>query len=169
MEKHPLENLMEEHRSALANLDALEEAIPALGSKAEAMATVEEVVRFLDRELELHLRKEEEALFPQLERQIGAGGGPTYVMRLEHRDLRQKKGQLAELLPQAKEGDVASLGQMASTAHYIIIHLREHIWKEDNILFPMSQEHLEESAWPEIARRFEEIEKGVGAEVIEVA
>ena len=157
----PIEDLGKEHVVVLEKLQQLSQAIGRQGP--EALQVVKEVAGFLDGDVERHLRKEEEALFPPLERIMGAEGGPTHVMRLEHVDLRAKRDELVKLVN--KETAKVS-PEIKGTSNFIIDLLEQHIDKEDNILFPMAQEFLEPDQWAEVEAKMGDIEKEAANQVV---
>ncbi|MBP1684670.1 MAG: hemerythrin [Deltaproteobacteria bacterium] len=134
-----VELLGRQHQDVLARLSAVEQA----GNGAGVLA---DFATYLQREVMEHFVLEEQALFPILERHIGRTHGPLAVMDMEHATFR-------ELL----EGLTAGLGsddtaQAQRRTHAIIDLLRDHIAKEDNVLFPMAarvlsgEEHAEVDA-----------------------
>lgn len=157
----PIQDLGQEHVVVLERLQELSQAIG--GQSPKALQVVKEVAQFLDGDVERHLRKEEEALFPPVERIIGAEGGPTHVMRLEHVDLRAKRDELLRLLTE-ESGEVSE--GIKATSQFIITLLEQHIDKEDNILFPMAQEFLEADQWAKIEAKMGEIEKEAANQVV---
>lgn len=80
--------------------------------------------------LERHIVWEEEILFPSFERRTGHTGGPTEVMRWEHREIRKFLDAIAEKL--AKEDFNTETEESGLQAV-----LCPHNHKEENILYPM--------------------------------
>jgi iron-sulfur cluster repair protein YtfE (RIC family) len=83
-----------------------------------------------ERGLDRHIRVEEEVLFPLFEARTGIVGGPTAVLRAEHREIRQglalmRRGVDAED-PRAFEEGLAFLRSV----------LPAHNAKEEHILYP---------------------------------
>lgn len=171
-ESNATRSLRDDHENVLANLNRLDKSLQALATDTNsdvrgAKRALAQAVDFLQQELELHLRKEEEALFPPLEAIIGAMGGPTAVMRAEHQSLRTKNGELQTLVKELPSGDdklsAEASRQLKGVADYIITLLRDHIHKENFILFPMSNQMLSgatlDSTW-ESMRRLDHEAKG---------
>lgn len=159
---HVLDTLIIEHDKILEFLTELEEInskIQKLESydsnlkEFEALKTV--ALNILD--AENHHQREEQVLFAEMEdREIT---GPTRIMRMEHEDLRAKK----KFLKQAAE-EVSQLGfnefkkKVDDTAKYIIFNLRDHIFKENYILYPTAIESItEKQTWEDMKRRCDEI------------
>lgn len=80
--------------------------------------------------LEQHIVWEEEILFPSFERKFGPLGGPTEVMRWEHREIRKYLDAIAAKLAQNDyDTEVEEMGLQAV--------LCPHNHKEESILYPM--------------------------------
>ncbi|RIL08193.1 MAG: hypothetical protein DCC71_00120 [Proteobacteria bacterium] len=81
--------------------------------------------------LERHIAVEEEILFPAFEAATGmAQGGPTHVMRLEHRELRALMAEIGSALEGALDGPLTT-PLAALTAR-----IYAHNGKEERILYP---------------------------------
>lgn len=105
-----------------------------------------------------HHGKEEHILFPALEAQV-PGFGPTQVMRAEHVEGRA----LIRAMGEAVEQSDASA--FAGAAHGYVDLLRNHIAKEDDILFRMAQAMLspeQDAAILDEYRRIEHDDMGDG-------
>ncbi|MHC4932765.1 MAG: hemerythrin domain-containing protein [Planctomycetota bacterium] len=148
----PIQELMDEHR-------VIEQVLTAL----EAAAELEEIsfgfyeraadfiATFADR---CHHGKEEDRLFPALEKKgIPRDGGPIGVMCSEHQIGRGHVRRMRELIA---GGDLAALKQ--TSLEYVGL-LRQHIHKEDNILFPMGRNCLDASELAALRRGFDEVEQ----------
>jgi hemerythrin-like domain-containing protein len=143
-----LEELIKEHEAVLSHLDTLALALGALEKEqvnfdSEAFRVVEEVIRLLRTDLGLHLRKEEEILFPVLSPSLGKEGGPIGVMLREHEGLRQILLTLNNAMVVFRaDPQTASLKEILQGCQDLISLLRQHIQKEDNCLFPMANSNL---------------------------
>jgi len=155
----PTDVLREEHRVILAALGALETAAARLAAGPALPAgwwerALDFLRCFADRN---HHAKEEQLLFPAMVKAgVPSEGGPIGVMLAEHDQGR------AFIRAMAAEGPAAS---RATAARRYVALLREHIAKEDGVLWPMAESVLTDSAIEEIARGFEavEIEQGKDA------
>jgi hemerythrin-like domain-containing protein len=86
--------------------------------------------------MERHLSIEERVLFPRFEAVIGAEGGPTRVMRMEHERMRE----LIEAMRQAVgRHDAQGYLDLSET---LLILMRQHNLKEEQMLYPMSDHRL---------------------------
>lgn len=88
--------------------------------------------------LEQHMGWEEELLFPEIECRSGAALGPTRVMRAEHAQLRELLDQLAAAQRQRDREGYLELAQSLQSM------LRQHNMKEEQILYPLSDNLLED-------------------------
>ncbi|MBU1365866.1 MAG: hemerythrin domain-containing protein [Gammaproteobacteria bacterium] len=83
-----------------------------------------------------HFASEEKTLFPTFEAQTGMRQGPTQVMRMEHEQLR---GLMDDAINALKTADAEEyLGQ----ADTLVIMMQQHNMKEENMLYPMCDQHL---------------------------
>jgi len=83
-----------------------------------------------------HLRMEEEVLFPAFETRTGNTMGPTYVMRTEHEQIRAL---LQDMARAALESDHNGYLGLSETLNML---LQQHNLKEENMLYPMSDQVL---------------------------
>lgn len=141
------ELLRADHQIVLEKLGILETSLGLTGE--DSLKSIKEVVNFLSGELERHLLNEEEALFPPLEEFLGREGGPIGVMLAEHEDLRKT----LEILRQTLKRENVESKELSLYGGRVIEVLRSHIFKEDNILFPMAEMHLDEAELEEIGRK----------------
>ena len=154
----PTDVLREEHRVILRALALLESAADRPG-RPEALPDGwwERLIGWLRAFADLnHHAKEERHLFPALVKAgVPSEGGPVAVMLAEHVDGRA--------LIQAMESDDPP--RRADAARRYVQLLRDHIDKENGVLFPLAEAVLEERAQQALAREFEtvEAEQGRGA------
>lgn len=160
-EEHPISILKAEHEIILDNLKVLEEIANKAKSNVgleqlnEEFEKLESVVALL-LEAESHHQREEKALFPRLEKQ--GITGPSNVMRIEHEDLRAKKKALKRLLDERTTLDRNHLAyNIYELGNYIVSTLRDHIYKENNILYPLSLRTVPENEWRKIREEFDVI------------
>jgi iron-sulfur cluster repair protein YtfE (RIC family) len=80
--------------------------------------------------LEGHIRVEEEVLFPLFEARTGIEGGPTAVMRQEHREIRQA----VALMRKGVDAETALAFEEGLT--FLRSVLPDHDAKEEHVLYP---------------------------------
>lgn len=129
-----LEELSAEHKTILGKLDELEKAITQ--PKIEKNK-IKEFLDFTENFAEPHLQKEEKVLFPALEKKgIPREGGPIGVMLSEHETKRGYIKELEKALGENREEKIKK------NAQAVIFLLREHIDKEENVLYPCAKDVL---------------------------
>lgn len=107
-----------------------------------------------------HHGKEEEVLFPTLEAKgIPKEGGPIGVMLAEHEEGRAYVKNLSEFVKRYYNGDEAAINGIITNALSYINLLTQHIQKEDNILYPMGENFLNDEDHEKLIEKFEEIER----------
>ncbi|MBI2844355.1 MAG: hemerythrin domain-containing protein [Armatimonadetes bacterium] len=154
--------LRHEHEAINCVLDSLERASKALrdGKDVPAWMFTEglDFIRtFADK---CHHGKEQDRLFPLLiERGLPSDGGPVQVMLIEH---DQGRAYVREAVAQCEKwvnGDKDAGLKMADALQNFIDLLREHIDKENNILYPMGDMHITQEDDQRLIRQFDEFEE----------
>jgi hemerythrin-like domain-containing protein len=162
-----IEILMDEHRLIEQALGSLETyTLEVRAGLLPAREVIGEYAAFLRGFADgCHHGKEEDVLFRRLvERGFPRGSGPLAVMYHEHELGRAHVRALTEIA--ARPGDVASADTQALVANaesYVPL-LRQHIMKEDRILYPMAMDVLSGPEWDAMNTAFEEFEKGMRAD-----
>lgn len=102
-----------------------------------------------------HHAKEEDLFFPLLkERGIPEDGGPIGVMLHEHDEGRDCVRRMRE----ANEADEFDKSKFALAANEFIPLLRQHIFKENNVLFKMAENVLSEADDANLIEKFSTVE-----------
>ncbi|HSQ30161.1 MAG TPA: hemerythrin domain-containing protein [Gemmatimonadaceae bacterium] len=154
--------LMHEHR-------VIEQVLDALDSAANRLARGEAVpARFFLDAADFasgfadgcHHRKEEGVLFPTM-KQHGAppGGGAIEMMLDEHEQGRGYVRRLREAARQLDAGDKGAARRVIAAARGYAALLRDHIAKEDEMLFPLADELIPASEQADVVAAFEEVEE----------
>ncbi len=150
---HPLHTLLREHELILQYTAELRSAVEALaggnGANHERAQRVAEHIL----EAESHLVREENVLFPQLERQ--GITEPPAVMWMEHDKLRGIERRIRSLLEESPAGDKAY--ELLEQATALAETYTSHIYKENNILYPTALRVIPEAEWPAIRSEFDEL------------
>jgi len=178
---HPIEHLLEDHKLIMAQVADLRQVVADLAARGEAalpeaLPVMKRIGRMMETQLALHAKKEDEALFPALEAMFGAEDGPTAQMRVEHKDIHAQGELMRRTLhelnviehPQIEAGG-AKLRELATTggsaeslranAEEIIRLLDLHFGKEEQILFPMAENVLDEQALAEVGSKMEALKE----------
>lgn len=150
-----IDTLMEEHQLILKVLDSLESCINN-GDSAKTKELLPNYIAFIQGFADkLHHGKEEEILFKELGNHgFPADSGPVMVMLNEHELGRGLVKNLLEV-DEKDEWDDDDLGKVNDAGMEFINLLRQHIQKEDTILFPMAKATLPEAAATVIDDEFE--------------
>jgi len=159
---HPLRVMIDEHDAILGFLGELEalnkemQKLVVLDPNSAEIARLRQVAENLVG-AEKHHQREEEALFPAMER-LGITGPPR-IMRLEHDDLRPHKEELLDLVEEAKSLPLEKFkAELARLSKYIVFALRDHIFKENYILYPTAFESIaHKEAWAKIKEQCDDI------------
>jgi hemerythrin-like domain-containing protein len=151
----PTEILSSEHRVIEQVLDCLERIGDVAGSRGaldrpSAAQALEVLTTFADR---CHHGKEEGALFPMLEKRGLPGHvGPVAVMKSEHDVGRAAIARMRAALDEEKPF------AFAASAHEYVELLRDHIAKEDGVLFPLAESVMRDEDRAEVLAAFERAE-----------
>ena len=115
---------------------------------------------FLDRN---HHAKEEDALFPTLERcAVNPEGCTIQSLKSEHEQARILTTTLTDAIGKYKTGDSRAKSKIYTTIGSSIKLQSDHIWRENILLFPMAEKALQESELDSVTRIYGEIEKRLG-------
>lgn len=136
---HILERFHARHREQLPELIRLARRVEHVhGQRPDCPHGVADHLAYMQHELEGHMQKEEQILFPLIQRGAGAmAGGPISVMRMEHEQHGEALQRLSDLT-----NDITPPSHACNTWRALYTGLRtlredlmEHIHLENNILF----------------------------------
>ena len=157
----PTDELKKEHQAIRLMLRILDQVCRRLEAREKVdPAQLERIVEFIqvfaDR---CHHGKEEDLLFKAM---VDAGfpqeGGPIAVMMHEHGLGREYAKGLTDAVRKYRT-DPSAAGRIVQNARNYILLLGQHIDKEDNILYPMADQHLSPAKQEELLRQFEDLEQ----------
>lgn len=158
-EGHPLSLLSLDHRENLKKLKQLRLTLGALnlneGTPPEEIKNKLKAVSDYYAELDSHIKKEEEVLFPALE-QNGMQEHPQNL-REEHRGFRQALSEIIETLKNFNPH--LALEAMRKTKEKFILDISNHIFRETFIFYPAALEFITEpGVWERIRGDFQKLE-----------
>ncbi len=100
-----------------------------------------------DAAMRRHLSMEEEVIFPALEDAMGMRGfGPVQVMKMEHQQMR------AMLDRMAQAASASNWSAMMDEGDTLLMLIGQHNAKEEGILYPMIDQHLNDR-WADLIDR----------------
>lgn len=159
--------MMSEHARIVGVLDALD---AFAGAACDTAADRLELGRFLQFFREYadgcHHGKEEHVLFLAMFRHgFSLEEGPLGMMVFEHQDLRDLLGRVRDLVRQEAPWSGEEREQLAATIRTYTGVLREHIVKEDELLYPLAREQLPPAVREQVDRECASLDAGRNAAV----
>lgn len=100
-----------------------------------------------------HFAAEESLLFPAFEQKTGMTMGPTQVMRGEHVQMRELMDAASASLAAKDANDYSG------NAETLLVMMQQHNMKEENMLYPMCDQHLMDQVDTLLPRLQHEIQK----------
>lgn len=154
------EMLSDEHRIIERVLDVMEKLTQdSAVSSLESWKKVLDFARhFAD---QCHHLKEEKILFPAMEEHgIPNEGGPIGMMLIEHEEGRSYVRAMLAAVALIEANDAAAKDSLLASARGYLRLLREHIQKEDQVLFRIADDVIPAEEQKQLLRAFEEHEIG---------
>lgn len=154
----PTDTLKSEHRVIERVLDATERALENGVVDREFLHKAIDFLRnFADG---CHHAKEEDELFPMLERAgVPRDGGPIGCMLAEHDMGRALVRAIESNIDAAAAGDSRAVVALRGAARDYVGLLRRHIQKEDSVLFVIADQVLAPPDQADLAKAFERVEQ----------
>jgi len=156
---HPICILVEEHQILLSFADELKGIARRLKEAGEMDSVSLEQLRRIEehhKDSESHYVREENALFPYLEKH--GVTEPPAIMWMEHNRIRETKKGFYKLIDSREEMEFRGFaGQLNEVASSLAELLTSHFHKENNILFPVSLRVIAEDEWRDIRLQFDEL------------
>ncbi|MGC8575868.1 MAG: DUF438 domain-containing protein [Caldisericum sp.] len=157
---HPLYLLYDEHKKISEILGM----VMKIASSIENNKNVDAVTKILEENLpvfdslfdiENHMVREENALFPFLEKHDVVQ--PPQILWNEHDSLRARLKDLRGYLNKASNLNNQEIDELPNLLKYIVDLKTSHIYKENKILFPTALDKLEEAEWDKVWEGMNEI------------
>ncbi len=153
------EDLINEHEGILFGLRILEKMAYLLKTNEDvSVSDLKEMINFFKLFADkCHHGKEEGMLFPEMEKAgIPKENGPIGQMLIEHAEGRKHVAQMSDFL----QKDFQSNSFVEAAMNYINL-LRNHIEKENRILFPLGDKKIPMEKQKELIRLFGDHEENV--------
>ncbi len=157
-----IDELKEEHQGIELMLKVLTSISERFGHTGQIQAEdLHAIIEFLSVFVDkCHHGKEEEFLFPALEAEgVQRAGGPIGVMMNEHEQGRKLVAKLKIAVALYTSGDRTATVILQSTITEYVALLKQHIEKENNVLFAMADIKLNTAKDTELLEAFEKLEK----------
>lgn len=163
MNDHWAELLMADHEQTEQVIDALERL---WRDKPPEPAMVAKALRYFTEFADAcHNQKEEQHLFPRLEAAgIPSHGGPLAVMLAEHERSQQLLESFRALGSRVAGGQADDAAEMVSVFLEYGALLKNHYWKENDILYPMGRRALGPQDSAAVVAGIEALEASLGAD-----
>jgi hemerythrin-like domain-containing protein len=155
------ESLMEEHRvieRLLASLDLAAHRIDTGDAvRPGFFVDAADFIRgFADG---CHHRKEEGVLFPAMEAAgVANKGGPIGVMLAEHEEGRRLTKAMRAAAERLQAGETTAKSAVVQSAQGYSALLKQHIQKEDTVLFPLADRVVQGDKHDQLREAFERVE-----------
>ncbi len=165
MTNSPTQMLEEEHRFIAKAVNATAVIADKLETgEPVALETLQDIVEFMRTYADkCHHGKEEDLLFPMLaQRGVPMRGCPVEALTHEHTMGRALVKSLAEASDAFRRGDPSAKGNLLKILRGIAELHPNHIWKEDYLLFPMTNKVLSAEDQQNLAQEFDKVEESVG-------
>ena len=172
----PLDLLKKEHDRVLDTIALLRGVslclkFSTLGSQSplqgRGLDHLQKIIEFFDRDVVLHFRREEEVLFPALEKHLDPEKSPARMLMREHDDWRGLYRRLKEISTFLQENVTANSDALLVEAQdvngSIEQLLREHIKKENESLLPLARSLLSDDELKEISGKWRALETRTAA------
>lgn len=159
--------LVDEHKLILRMISLLEKNAPSTAQKTYSnwqfyLDGVDFIRSYADR---FHHAKEEDVLFAALiENGMPKENSPVAAMLMEHDQGRSFVHAMEAAVIEAQAGNTDAYNTIADNALGYAALLREHINKEDSILYPLSERVLPESVRPGVLAGYHSAEVAVSPE-----
>jgi hemerythrin-like domain-containing protein len=152
--KTATQNLEDDHVYILKLTDVMEQIARSKEPSADHISEAVDIVRnFADG---IHHAKEENILFPKMaEKGFSPDQGPVAVMLHEHVDGRNFIRAVSDSLQLYINGDTSVLPEISQNILGYVFLLRNHISKENNILFKMADKVLSGSEQEKLLNDFD--------------
>jgi len=107
---------------------------------AKSIESAQEAYNEFAKNTEKHFQMEERVMFLEFEQKTGMTQGPTAIMRHEHTQMRGLLEEMRKAI-EAKDKD-----KFFGNSETLMILMQQHNMKEEQMLYPMAQQHLSADA-----------------------
>jgi hemerythrin-like domain-containing protein len=158
----PIENLKREHEEIVLMLNVLERISANIeAGQGVPIDNLKRVLDFLQTFGDkCHYVKEERFLFTAMEEAgVQKGCGPLGLLLSDHATGREFIGEMNKLLNSYEKGRPGSEVELATVALEYVHLFKNHIWKENIVLFPIAEKTVPADKLKSIGEQFDRFEK----------
>jgi len=136
------------------NLETIDKSVKA---PLQMQRAIDFLLQFGD---QMHNTKEEKFLFPLMgQKGLPVDGGPIGVMLLEHDAERKLLQRMMAELPGLAEATAAERHKFAAAGFEYLKIRAEHIWKENDVLYPMGRKVISEEENSTLLHEFKTLDQ----------
>jgi DUF438 domain-containing protein len=137
-----------------SNLEKIDEAVKA---PLQMQRAIDFLLEFGDK---IHNTKEEKFLFPLMgQKGLPVEGGPIGVMLMEHDAERKLLQKMMAELPSLVEATTTGRHKFAAGGFEYLTIRAEHIWKENDVLYPMGRKVISEEENSTLLQEFKNLDQ----------
>ncbi|MHA2045856.1 MAG: DUF438 domain-containing protein [Candidatus Thorarchaeota archaeon] len=151
---HPIHTLMSEHALLMEFVNELQSHVNEQEPKPKFLERIRELIGYFV-ESESHYQREENAVFPVLEKH--GLTGPPAAMWSEHQEIHKMEKEIFSLNSNSDKDLENNLKQLSELVSSLSVKLADHFYKENNILFPASIRMFSEDEWDIVVQDFDDI------------
>ncbi|MHA2027544.1 MAG: DUF438 domain-containing protein [Candidatus Thorarchaeota archaeon] len=156
---HPIFTLMSEHALLMEYVNELRSLVSSISGdeqevKPQFLKRIRELIGYFI-ESESHYQREENAVFPVLEKH--GLTGPPAAMWSEHQEIHKLEKEIFSLNIENEKDLLNNLLKLSGLVSSLSDRLADHFYKENNILFPASIRLFSAAEWDIIVQDFDDI------------
>jgi hemerythrin-like domain-containing protein len=158
----PIKKLMDEHLVILRGIDILEQTVTLIDNNGDVnpelfRKLIDFIRNYADK---YHHAKEEDILFIKMQDcGFPLEGGPIEMMLIEHDQGRKYVKGIEDGVELSVQGNVDGKNQIIENSLGFAVLLRNHIHKEDNVLYPMAVNGLGQDVIDSMIPDFEKVDE----------
>ena len=159
----PTENLTNEHKDIIELLNIMNKIAENIKSNNVFYTKdVEDIIDYLKHFIELSHNVKEKIFYPALELSgIPIENESISIMLYEHALAQNYLNEISSSVENCKIGNDFSGEMLADNLNKYVVLIKNHIHKEEKIIFPIAIKELSEEKQKEIYKQFKEIEEKI--------
>ena len=128
-----VERLYEEHSGINAKIERLYDVVETF----DDIDALKKLFEELNKEILIHLREEEELLFPELVKKMGTSATSLQLILKEHEEIKTLLKEINNLILEGNRPKIFS------AVHSLGAKLEDHLKKENNLLYSIAHEFID--------------------------